>query len=55
MNPVQCKAVILVGTIIDGMSVIGPFESAASAVEYAGMHLGDLWMVAAMYPPQEEK
>lgn len=54
MKKKQC--VILVGNVVDGMRIIGPFESESDdAMDYADQHLDDeTWVVADIEAPEDE-
>ena len=44
--------ILLVGNIIDGYTVIGPFEDPEAASDYAEkMYRNDDWLVAALHDP----
>lgn len=40
--------VLIVGNIVDGVSVYGPFSDPSSAAEYAEANFSDSWLVSFM-------
>lgn len=45
--------VLIVGNVIDGLQLIGPFETAELANLYAEPITGEDWIVARLAPPKE--
>lgn len=40
------------GSVVDGFQFYGPFDNEEDAIEYADLHCQDAWVVAPLYPQE---
>jgi hypothetical protein len=46
--------VVIVGNVIDGVRLVGPFDLCDDAIEWASNNAGDIWVLADLIQPTEE-
>lgn len=42
------KAIVIIGTIFDGLSFVGPFDDIEDAVTWGELHNAEEWQVATL-------